>query len=124
MPTPEDQFHPSQEFLSAFISDMLSPKLNQLAAEGLAPYPVRIITVSRHDEITAESPDNPGSICKVAFYKTHSTERLVLKCSVRLTQKHEASGLSGFDLTGQIKSGAAQVRGFTLVYNKIGFSRI
>lgn len=122
MPTQEDRFHPDQEVLSVFIADMLYPKVKELEAEGLSLSPIKVISVSPLDEITAKNPDNPGSICKVAFYKTHRKERLVLKCSVRLLQRHKASGLSGFDLKGDITSGVAQIHGFTLVYNKDEFS--
>lgn len=76
MPTQDDRLHPGQGLLSAFIADMLSPKVNELEAEGASLSPVKVVVLSPFDEITAEDPENPGSVCKVAFYKTHSKERL------------------------------------------------
>lgn len=124
MPTQDDRLHPGQGLLSAFIADMLSPKVNELEAEGASLSPVKVVVLSPFDELTAEDPENPGSVCKVAFYRTHSKERLVFKCSVRLIRRHKESGLSGFDLKGDIKSGVAKILGFTLIYNKDEFSGI
>ncbi|MCB1836330.1 MAG: hypothetical protein KDH99_01805 [Alcanivoracaceae bacterium] len=124
MPTQDDRFHPDQQLLSVFVADMLYPKVKELEAEGALLSPVKVITLSPFDEIASEAPGNPGSVCKVAFYATHNKERLALRCSVRLVRRHKESGLSGFDLRGDIKSGVARIHGFTLVYSKDEFSGI
>ena len=124
MPTKEDQVVPSERLLHEFEQNMLWPKFKGFDDEGLSFTPVKIIVSNNGIEKTVKETEFNKSVVKVAFYKTINPERFVVKSSVRLIEKHTESGVTGFNVKGEIRSGEAKVKGYTVVYNGPEFSGV
>jgi hypothetical protein len=124
MPTLADQFVPDDALLDEFLNRLLYPKIHEFEGEDLQIGPVEVVVVTRGTEETVVVNDKKRSTCKVAFYRTFKPNRYVVKSSVRLVEKAINSGLSGFNLNGDINSSVSKLKGFTLVYNNLEFGSI
>lgn len=124
MPTVDDQFIPDEKLMGEFLEGILYPKVRELDSEGVSFNPIEIVIVERGCEKVQVFCVGKRSMCKVAFYETFNINRCVIKASVRLIEKSANSGLCGFNLSGDIKLGQPRVKGFTLVYNELEFSKV
>ena len=124
MPTKEDQYDPSDVELQKFEIDILGPAVSAMETEGVSCSPIEFCIVVGGIIHRVKSSPFARSRCLVSFYKTFTSDRQVVRSSLRLLQIDPKTGFSGIDIKGQLKNGSGSCNGKTNIYNKIEFGSV
>ncbi|GAB1266726.1 hypothetical protein [Aurantivibrio infirmus] len=123
MPVKQDQYQPSEEELSIFVTEILNPKLSIFSKELGQNLVCSITSVYQNNEVEMVDNPNCNGICKVCFNRTFNPARSVIYAAARFQNITSSTGFTGFNINAQVKSGVATTKGYTVIYNEVEFPK-